>query len=133
MKSFVLSTGGLIRYDGHIYKITENLNGQTLGLTNLNTSQLRYVTESEILTGYRNGLVEFLDEDEVDLSDDQQSPLEIDFTSYTDTEKSRALKRLSYIEALEELAPKLKTVEEKTGFILSVASEIGDKILLGHW
>ena len=127
MKSFVLSTGGLIRYDGHIYKITENLNGQTLGLTNLNTSQLRYVTESEILTGYRNGLVEFLDEDEVDLSDDQQSPLEIDFTSYTDTEKSRALKRLSYIEALEELAPKLKTVEEKTGFILSVASEIGDK------
>lgn len=127
MKSFTLSTGGLIRYDGQIYKITENLNRQALGITNLNTGQLRYVTESEILTGYRNGLVEFLDEDEVDLSDDQQSPLEMDFTSYTATEKSRALKRLSYVEALEELAPQLKTPEQKTHFIQSVASEIGDK------
>ncbi|MBD3635430.1 MAG: hypothetical protein HUJ23_11060 [Methylophaga sp.] len=127
MKSFTLSTGGLIRYDGQIYKITETLNRQALGITSLNTSQLRYVSEHEILTAYRSGLIEFLDEDEVDLSNNQQSPLEIDFTSYTAAEKSRAFKKLAYLEALEEFTPNLKTAEAKKDFILRVASKIGDE------
>jgi len=127
MKSFTLSLGSLIRYADNIYKITENINHQSFRITDLFTGESRYISEDEVFSAYKSGLVEFLDENEVDLSATDTTSLELDFASYRDDEKSLALKRLAYIEAFEAETQEIKTKKSINDFILNVALKIDDE------
>ena len=129
MKSFILSVGSALRYEGELYKVTNIINQKTLELTSFLTSQLRYIDNSDLLHAFTCGDVEFIDDDEIDLHNNQENPLELDFRSYSASERSQALRKLAYVEAAEELEASLnKTTEnDKYQCIISTARKIGDE------
>ena len=129
MKSFILSVGSALRYEGELYKVTNIINQKTLELTSFLTSQLRYIDNSDLLHAFTCGDVEFIDDDEIGLHNNQENPLELDFRSYSASERSQALRKLAYVEAAEELEASLnKTTEnDKYQCIISTARKIGDE------
>lgn len=126
MKSFSLSIGSAIRLNSDTYKITDILNQKTLELTNLLNHEIRYVDNTAFMISYNNGEVEFLDDNEIDLFKRSQDPIEIDFSSFSEAEKSCALNKIAYIEAAEELILQRLSDKDKHLIIMDVAHKISD-------
>lgn len=133
MKQFTLTIDSILLYEDDIYKVTDKLNQQTLVLTRLKDSHIRYIDNSEIFSAYNKGEVEFLDEDEINLQIQKPASHDLDFTSYTEKEKTRALNKLAYIEAAEELVISSDLVTDKFHIIQITAKKIGDKSPPKSW
>ncbi|WP_417500094.1 Mu transposase C-terminal domain-containing protein [Methylophaga sp.] len=128
MNTFTLSKGVHLLYEGDIYKISTVLNQNTFELTRLIDNHTLNLDRLDLLSAYTNGDVEFLDEDEINLrTPTHQKAIDIDFTSYTELEKKRALNRLAYIQAIEESKIKPSLYKDKSKLLEYVTKKIQDK------